>query len=162
MDYAGDATAERPQGRLRRRKPYAGEGGHWAPTASAGWPWAVVDEGRGHIAADEAARGGERGVADANKSTGPSRGDFVCVDKAALTAVGGVVVDPTATGERCRRRRGGHGMAAGVFASAGESARMAVGDGCREGKHRPLPRTRLLDGHGDHRLRGWTRPRRRL
>ena len=68
-----------------------------------GWPWAVaVDEGRGHVAADEAGR--EWGAAAANNSTGPPRGDVVCVDKAARTAVGDVVADLAATGEgeRCR------------------------------------------------------------
>ena len=71
------------------------------------------------------------GGAAANKSTGPPREDVVSVDKAARTAVGDVVADVAATGERerFRRRGGGYGMAAGVFASAGESSRTAVGDG---------------------------------
>ena len=52
------------------------------------------------------------------------------MENTARTAVGDVVADLAATGEGegCCRRGGNHGMAAGVFASAGESARTAVGD----------------------------------
>ena len=83
-----------------------------------------MDEGRGHLAADEAAGGSGEGAATANKSTGPPRGDAVCVDEAEWTAEGNVIADLAATGEgeRCCRRGGGYGTAAGVIASVENSA----------------------------------------
>ena len=70
-----------------------------APGTS-GRPWArVVDEGRGHVAADEAAgEEGSGGGFAANAATGPSRGDVVSVDKAARTTLGDVVADVVAAG----------------------------------------------------------------
>ena len=124
-DDAGDVAFERPEGLLRRARPHAGVDGHSSPRRQrvGGRPPHRRD-GRG-LSPRTRPRGG-RG-AGAQTGTRDRRGEVVCADKAARTVAEDVVVDLAATGEgeRCRRRGGGHGIVAGVFASAGESARKA-------------------------------------